>query len=103
MEKLKTRDGIYLDITKSEYKITTRGLTFYFSSVFYLESFARKLEQYDAKIEQYLLNRLHMPVDAKKCAAIMCYSEVEKRGFYVTQGDKVYRHESEFKAYVIIV
>lgn len=103
MDKLKTRDGIYLDITKSEYKITTRGLTFYFSSVFYLESFARKLEQYDAKIEQYLLNRLHMTVDAKKCAAIMCYAEVEKRGFYVTQGDKVYRHESEFKAYVIIV
>jgi hypothetical protein len=82
---MKTRNGVYYDLTKSTYKfkIPDTRLTFVFSSDLHLVKFE----------EQYLKNRIdhntknkaryRIETDMKTLPDLMLYRKIEMRGFLV--------------------
>lgn len=82
---VRTRRGIYLDLTKSVYKLKTPDtqLTFIFSSDLHLTKFE---EQYKAhRIEHNLKLKARYKLDIRSTvfADLVLYTKVESRGFLV--------------------
>lgn len=101
----KTRGGIYLNLLESEYIYndnSQRNITYYFSSKFYMESFFKKREEYREKLETYIYYRSKLRIDAHTCSDIVCYSEIEKRGFYVIIDNVPYSSLTELHAVLLI-
>lgn len=101
----KTRGGIYLNLLESEYIYydnSQRNITYYFSSKFYMESFFKKREEYREKLESYIYYRSKLRIDAHTCSDIVCYSEIEKRGFYVIIDNVPYSSLTELHAVLLI-
>lgn len=78
-----TENGIYLDLRESEYKVKKLGLTFYFSSKFYMEKFKNNVEYYMHNETLKLYNKYHVTFNFKIFLAISYYKKVEKRGFRI--------------------
>lgn len=101
----KTRGGVYLNLLESEYIYhdnSQRNITYYFSSKFYMESFLKKREEYREKLELYIYYRSKLRIDAHTCSDIVCYSEIEKRGFYVVIDNVPYGSLTELHAVLLI-
>nr|DAW98647.1 MAG TPA: transcriptional regulator [Caudoviricetes sp.] len=101
----KTRGGIYLNLLESEYIYndnSQRNITYYFSSKFYMESFLKKREEYREKLESYIYYRSKLRIDAHTCSDIVCYSDIEKRGFYVIIDNVPYGSLTELHAVLLI-
>lgn len=78
-----TRGGVYLDVAQSEYITEACGIQFKFSSLFYLNRFERKLNEYISILSSKIYNLCGMMPDISKIAAVWCYSECERRGFCI--------------------
>lgn len=86
---MKTKRGIYLNIKDSNYAFTPNEypkLTFYFSSMFYLNKFK---SEYDSEVERFnqsanniYKNKFILKMDL--LALLRLYVLIEKRGFYIT-------------------
>lgn len=101
----KTRGGVYLNLLESEYIYhdnSQRNITYYFSSKFYMESFLKKREEYREKLELYIYYRSKLCIDAHTCSDIVCYSDIEKRGFYVVIDNVPYGSLTELHAVLLI-
>lgn len=101
----KTRGGVYLNLLESEYIYhdnRQRNITYYFSSKFYMESFLKKREEYREKLELYIYYRSKLRIDAHTCSDIVCYSDIEKRGFYVVIDNVPYGSLTELHAVLLI-
>lgn len=101
----KTRGGVYLNLLESEYIYhdnSQRNITYYFSSKFYMESFLKKREEYREKLELYIYYRSKLRIDAHTCSDIVCYSDIEKRGFYVVIDNVPYGSLTELHAVLLI-
>ena len=83
-----TRNGIELDIEKSKYKYTYKGLTFYFSSMFYLNKFKREIQNYIDNETKKLYNKFKINADFTILLSVALYMRIEKRGFQVLVHDK---------------
>lgn len=81
---MKTVKGIYLDLSESEYKYNYEGLTFYFSSVKYLEKFESNVEKFITEETMKLEIKYKIYVDFRKYLAISYYKQIEKRGFRIS-------------------
>lgn len=80
---MKTVKGIYLDLKESEYKISVSGLTFYFSSKFYLDKFSKNVKEY-IKEETIKINvKYKVNIDLTIYLMIAFYKKIEKRGFRI--------------------
>lgn len=83
----KTRGGIYHNLRESKYVISNSEVTFFFSSMFYLNKFMdgykenrlKYGERFDkaSKVDKFNTDTL---------ADILFYEETEKRGFFVRLG-----------------
>lgn len=80
---MKTENGIYLDLTESEYKVKKLGLTFYFSSKFYMEKFEKEVETFTHNEMLKLYNKYRVSSNLKIFLTISFYKKVEKRGFRI--------------------
>lgn len=101
----KTRGGVYLNLLESEYIYhdnSQRNITYYFSSKFYMESFLKKREEYREKLELYIYYRSKLRIDAHTSSDIVCYSDIEKRGFYVVIDNVPYGSLTELHAVLLI-
>lgn len=101
----KTRGGVYLNLLESEYIYhdnSQRNITYHFSSKFYMESFLKKREEYREKLELYIYYRSKLRIDAHTCSDIVCYSDIEKRGFYVVIDNVPYGSLTELHAVLLI-
>jgi YHS domain-containing protein len=78
-----TRRGIYLDLSQSPYKITTNGLTFYFSSDLHMLKFEDRLHESRQEIELKLTSRFRVAVKFPALADLTLYMKIETRGFLV--------------------
>ena len=92
MRNLKTQKGIYKDIANSDYCITVEGMTFYFSSQFYLGNFTKAVEKettdFSKRMEKVYNDKFNLKMD--KFALIRLYELIEKRGFRVViNGEEV--------------
>lgn len=78
-----TRHGIELNIDESKYKFNYKGLTFYFSSMFYLKKFEREIENFVDNETKKLYNKFKVRADYTILLSISLYKRIEKRGFKV--------------------
>lgn len=79
---------IYHDINKSKYYFKHENLTFYFSSLLYLNKFTKQYTSYIEEESAKLNNKFNMTVISKKVFLITLYKKIEKRGFRVLLNDK---------------
>ncbi len=89
---MKTKKGIYKDIADSDYCVTVEGITFYFSSKFYLGNFTKAVEKetadFSKRMEKVYNDKFNLKMD--KFALIRLYELIEKRGFrLVISGEEV--------------
>jgi YHS domain-containing protein len=82
---MKTKRGIYTDIKESDYFYTIRGITFYFSSMFYLRNFIKEMEKelftFNKRLNNVYKNKFDIEMD--KLALIRLYQLIERRGFRI--------------------
>lgn len=78
-----TRNGVYYDLTKSNYRTKINDLTFVFSSRLHLEKFKSRIIENRNKINLSLTKRFNIAVDVSQLADIVLYGKVETRGFLV--------------------
>lgn len=79
---------IYHDINKSKYYFKYDNLTFYFSSLLYLNKFTDLYTSYIEDESFKLNNKFNMNINAKKLFLLSLYKRIEKRGFRVIFNDK---------------
>ena len=82
---MRTRNGIYYDLTQSCYKYKPRdtGLTFVFSSDLYLTKFEEQIHNHRNEFNLKLKARYRTEVDFKNFADVTLYKKIEKRGFLI--------------------
>lgn len=80
---MKTENGIYLDLAESEYRVKKLGLTFFFSSKFYMEKFQKEVEIYTHNEMLKLYNKYRVSSNFKIYLTISFYKKIEKRGFRI--------------------
>ena len=78
-----TRNGIELNLEESKYISTYKGLTFYFSSMFYLKKFEREIQNYIDNETKKLYNRFNVSANYELLLSIALYKRIEKRGFRI--------------------
>lgn len=79
-----TRNGIYYDLSKSPYKVTTNGLTYYFSSDLHMLKFEDRLKDNRTETDLKLTSRFRVAVRFPALADLVLYQKIENRGFLVT-------------------
>ena len=79
---------IYHDINKSKYYFCYDNLTFYFSSLLYLNKFTKLYTSYIEEESIKLNNKFNMNINAKKLLLLSLYKKIEKRGFRVLFNNK---------------
>lgn len=83
-----TKRGIELDLEESKYKLTYNGLTFYFSSLFYLKKFKNEIQFFVDNETKKLYNKFKVHSDYTLLLSIALYKKIEKRGFRILVQDK---------------
>lgn len=83
-----TRNGIYHNLEKSPYHLTIGGITYWFSSVFYMQKFTELLQGNREKLNTSLTKRFKVVVEVDVLCDLVLYTTVEKRGFLVETDDE---------------
>lgn len=85
---------IFYELEKSPYIYNFKNITFYFSSMFYLEKFKNEVDDYIKNEELRFFQRYKLKLEKNyfsQFLAISFYKKIEKRGFYFTsKGCKVF-------------
>lgn len=81
--KTRSRNGIEFILENSSYHCNYLGITFYFSSEFYLKKFLSNVENFIKIEENKFQSKYKIKIEMKKFLAIVYYKMVEKRGFYI--------------------
>lgn len=85
---------IFYELEKSPYIYNFKNITFYFSSMFYLEKFKNEVDNYIKNEELRFFQRYKLKLETNyfsQFLAISFYKKIEKRGFYFTSnGCKVF-------------
>ena len=79
----KTRNGIYYDLRKTEYKATVEDVTYCFSSKRNLAKFIEQLEENREILTYSLFKRFKVWVFANELFDLVLYNKIESRGFLV--------------------
>ena len=78
---------IFYELEKSPYNYLFNNITFYFSSMFYLEKFKNEVDDYIKNEEFRFFQRYKLKLEKNyfsQFLAISFYKKIEKRGFYFT-------------------
>lgn len=87
---MKSVRGIYYNIKESEYRLSYKGYTLYFSSQFYLDKFKAEIKDFTEYETARLKAKYNTNFEGEKLFIFVLYSQIEKRGFYITTLDKEY-------------
>ena len=80
---VKTRNGIYYNLKKSEYTIIVNDIKYFFSSQRHLEKFQEQLEENREILAYSLFKRFKVWVEADELFDLVLYNKIESRGFLV--------------------
>lgn len=80
---MKTKNGIYLNLKESEYKINYNGLIYYFSSELYLNKFKNNVKQFIIEETAKIKAKYKINIYLDTMLIISFYKKIEKRGFRV--------------------
>lgn len=85
---MQTKNGIELDLAKSNYYYKIGNFTFYFSSEFYLNKFKKEVNSFMDLENSKIIARYKINIDLKIYLAVALYKRIEKRGFLVKFNNK---------------
>lgn len=80
---MQTKNGIELDLSKSNYKVHYHDLIFYFSSELYMAKFQNQLNEFTSIENIKINNKYKIIIDMKEYLAVALYKRIEKRGFLI--------------------
>lgn len=80
---MRTRNGIYYNLQESEYHVTIKGITFWFSSKLYLSKFMERHNEERDILNYAQSRRFKTELDLSMLADLRTYASIEKRGFLV--------------------
>ena len=80
---MKTKNGIYLDLKESEYKINYNGLIYYFSSELYMYKFKNNVKQFIIEETAKIKAKYKINIYLDTMLTLSFYKKIEKRGFRV--------------------
>lgn len=86
-----TRRGIEYNLTVSPYKSFVKTLTFYFSSQSYRNKFESQIDDFRKRMEQQFEDKYGMIIKVPYLAELVLYSQIEKRGFFITNKGSEYK------------
>lgn len=92
-----TKNGICYDLDESPFVCSTPFLEYRFSSGKHLEKFRENAEKRKAWLNDSMSRRFHIDVDIEILAELQLYMQVETRGFYVSDGEKVWRNAENIR------
>jgi YHS domain-containing protein len=95
---MKTRNGVYYDLTHSCYRVTVDGLTFVFSSKSHKDKFKKKLKENREIVNYSLTKRFKLTVNVSQLADIVLYRKIETRGFLIltNEGNSICQKSVKF-------
>lgn len=85
---MKTRRGIYWNLSESNISYQAEGLTFYFSSNFNKMRFEKDYRNYIITESNKLFNKYRVPFNFELFLLLAKYRSIEKRGFRVEIGNQ---------------
>lgn len=85
---MKTRRGIYWNLSESNITYQAEGLTFYFSSTFNKMRFEKDYRNYIITESNKLFNKYRVPFNFELFLLLAKYRSIEKRGFRVEIGNQ---------------
>lgn len=80
---MKTKRGIYLDISESDYYYDLDGLRYYFSSEFYLNKFKENVINYVNENSIRIHFKYKIKFNFDLFLTLAYYKKIEKRGFRI--------------------
>ena len=80
---MKTKNGIYLNLKESEYKINYNGLIYYFSSELYMYKFKNNVKQFIIEETAKLKAKYKINICLDTMLTLSFYKKIEKRGFRI--------------------
>lgn len=98
---MKTKNGIYLNLEESEYKLNYNGLIFYFSSELYMLKFKYKVIQYTIEETAKIKAKYKININLDAMLEISLYKKIEKRGFRIVYKEN--EKEIELSQEVLLV
>ena len=79
---------VYQNIKETVFNYEIYDLCFHFSSLFNRSRFEENVKTYVNLEEMKIINKYQLQIDIKKYLAIAFYKKIERRGFYISIGDK---------------
>lgn len=80
---MKTINGIYNDITESDYVIVKNKIKFYFSSEVYARKFSERVDKYVQNELAKYNNKFDTVISGELLYLLDFYRRIEKRGFRI--------------------
>ena len=90
----KTRRGVYHNLVESEYSVLSNGTLFYFSSSFIMDNFKKRCHENRGRLYSYLAPKGLTFLYSDLIADISLYYRLEKRGFFVCDGETFHSFNS---------
>jgi hypothetical protein len=87
---MKTRNGVYYDLSKSVYKFTVPDtkIQFVFSSDLHMVKFEERYLNYRKQINQKFNARYRLEFNFKTFSDLLLYQTIETRGFLILVGGR---------------
>ena len=89
---MQTKNGIELDLSKSNYKYKLNDYVFYFSSQNYLNKFKDEVTNFVIMENKKIEIRYKIIINLSIYLIFALYKRIEKRGFYVTYKGEIIRN-----------
>lgn len=93
----KTRNGVYHNLSESEYFARVDDITFYFSSKLHLEKFKERYLMNRDIVNYRMKKRYKFEFCFEKLADLELYARIESRGFYIIKNGNVYNSLKQVK------
>lgn len=98
----KTKNGVYYDLTESEYTSMLAGYTLHFSSKLHKEKYDKRVDEFTKDFINRTIKRYGINPGETILPAIALYMKIETRGFYITLGRCEYRSINDFEGMCVL-
>lgn len=98
----KTRNGVYYNLTESEFVAEAADFRFYFSSASHMNKFKARIFDATNDFNERITKRYGINPGETILPAIALYMKIETRGFYITLGRCEYRSINDFEGMCVL-
>jgi len=80
---MKTRSGIYYDLSESNFLFVVDPFVFVFSSALNKKKFREQINEFIKENNEKMIKRFGIICNTKYLSAMLLYKKIEHRGFYI--------------------